>query len=288
MKIALLGSGSESLAVARSLIKFGHTITHIGPVTKKKKSDLVDIEKLLNYPKKVVNHKELMKFGVTDILLISYAPIIESQFLKKARFLNIHYALLPRFRGMHGLYWSIINDEKKVGYTLHMVDNEIDHGPVFHQKSIKISDNDTINEIRNKIEKMVEKDVGKIILQIENGKKPTKQNHKNATFVSKRYEKDSLVNWNWSSRLIFNYIRALCPPYTSGAFTFWKGKKIILLKATFLKSKFYISTVGKIVSFQAKSAIVKCCDTVIQIDLVSFERKIYKPKDLFKIGDKFE
>jgi len=113
LKIALLGSGNESLAVARSLIKFGHTITHIGPVTKKKKSDLIDIEKSLNYPKKVVNHKELIKFGVKDILLVSYAPIIESRFLKKARFLNIHYALLPKFRGMHGLYWSIINDEKK-------------------------------------------------------------------------------------------------------------------------------------------------------------------------------
>ena len=54
MKIALLGFGNESLAVARSLIKFGHTITHIGPVTKNKKCDLVDIDKSLNYPKKVV------------------------------------------------------------------------------------------------------------------------------------------------------------------------------------------------------------------------------------------
>ena len=45
---------------------------------------------------------------------------------------------------------------------------------------------------------------------------------------------------------------------------------------------------GKIVSFRDKSAIVKCSDTVLQIDLVSFERKTFKPKDIFKIGDKFE
>ena len=45
-----------------------------------------------------------------DIVITSgYKPIIQNTNLSKAQFLNIHYALLPKYRGMHPIVWSIIN-----------------------------------------------------------------------------------------------------------------------------------------------------------------------------------
>lgn len=80
-----------------------------------------------------------------DLVIINGTPIIESHILNAAdcHFLNIHVGITPKYRGVHGGYWALFeNDTDLVGVTTHFVDTGIDTGQVLDQSTVKISEKD--------------------------------------------------------------------------------------------------------------------------------------------------
>ena len=49
---------------------------------------------------------------------------------------NIHFGMLPKYRGMYSIPWAIMNDEKMIGVSLHEISEGIDDGPIIDQKII--------------------------------------------------------------------------------------------------------------------------------------------------------
>ena len=72
------------------------------------------------------------------------------------RILNIHPALLPRFSGK-GFYGKNIHkavlssNEKFTGVTIHIVDEQYDHGPIIAQREIAIMKNDTLDSLEQRV-----------------------------------------------------------------------------------------------------------------------------------------
>lgn len=95
-----------------------------------------------------VNSKEMFKILKDlnpDIVIINGTPIIKKQILESinAYFVNIHVGITPKYRGVHGGYWSLYNNDKNlVGVTTHLVDQGIDSGGILEQKFVKITEND--------------------------------------------------------------------------------------------------------------------------------------------------
>jgi phosphoribosylglycinamide formyltransferase-1 len=58
------------------------------------------------------------------------------------RILNIHPALLPSFPGLHGQEQAFDYGVKVSGCTVHLVDLELDHGPIVEQRSVRVHDDD--------------------------------------------------------------------------------------------------------------------------------------------------
>jgi len=280
MQLALLGSGNEFIQLTRGLVTGGHIITHIGPVNMSNQKDQQRFADELG-ANLVLDHTELVNYGISDIVMCSYAPLIEMNDLKRARFYNIHYALLPRFRGMHGLVWGIINDEKEVGYTLHLVDDGIDSGPIYHQGKILVKEDDDVITLRNKIDQLLYTEIGTVFQRIENGElKAVEQRHSQATYGTRRTIADSEINWKWPARRIFNLIRALTPPHTAGAFTYYKNEELIITKAHCLENPSYFMTPGKIVGFEDNSVYVKCGDTIVSIDEIIYQGNKYLARNV--------
>ena len=60
-----------------------------------------------------------------------------------AQFINIHAGITPKYRGVHGAYWALVNnDPKNCGTTVHLVDPGIDTGSVISQKTITVTRKD--------------------------------------------------------------------------------------------------------------------------------------------------
>ncbi len=73
------------------------------------------------------------------------------------RILNVHPALLPKFGGK-GMYGRHVHDavlksgDKQSGVTIHLVDDEYDHGPIVVQEKVDIEPDDTIESLTEKIQ----------------------------------------------------------------------------------------------------------------------------------------
>ncbi len=83
--------------------------------------------------------KKLLKSLNPDIVVIVTTRILSKKTLQSvnAKFINIHSGITPKYRGLHGAYWSLINkDKENCGVTVHLVDEGIDTGNILYQDLI--------------------------------------------------------------------------------------------------------------------------------------------------------
>ena len=150
--------------------------------------------------------------------------------------LGIHPTLLPERRGGAPLNWSIIDGLKQSGVTLFYFDEGVDSGDILAQKSYEITLNDNCSTVLGKINCISAELVGETYPLLEKGTAPrTKQNNAIATYTRRRRPEQGNIDWRLTSLQIHNWVRGISLPFP-GAFTFWKGKKIIIWEAELLIS----------------------------------------------------
>ncbi len=79
------------------------------------------------------------------IVVVSGTRIISKKVLESidGKFLNIHAGITPHYRGVHGAYWALVNnDRENCGVTVHLVDAGIDTGEILYQQKITITPKD--------------------------------------------------------------------------------------------------------------------------------------------------
>lgn len=99
--------------------------------------------------------KNLKKASVGLVLLAGFMRLMSPYFVKeyKNRILNIHPALLPSFKGTHGVKDALEYGAKVTGVTVHFVDDRLDHGPIILQRAVEIKDGDTEESLLERIHK---------------------------------------------------------------------------------------------------------------------------------------
>ena len=77
-------------------------------------------------------------------VVVAYGRLIPAETLALARigFLNVHFSLLPRYRGAAPVQWALINGEKTTGVTLFWLDQGLDTGPVFLRREEAVLESD--------------------------------------------------------------------------------------------------------------------------------------------------
>ena len=107
------------------------------------------------------------------IILAGFLLKIPANFVNAfpKKIINIHPALLPKFggRGMYGnrVHQSVKDSsEEKTGITIHFVNEFFDQGTIIFQESVTIQDNDTVEDIANKVHKLEYAHYPKIIDQL--------------------------------------------------------------------------------------------------------------------------
>ena len=104
-----------------------------------------------DYDKEII--KELQKRNVELVVLAGFMRLISPHFVKEYnnRIINIHPALLPAFKGTHGIKDAFESGIKTTGVTVHFVDSELDHGSIILQEAVKINENDTLETLEKRI-----------------------------------------------------------------------------------------------------------------------------------------
>ncbi len=106
------------------------------------------------YDKKIV--KKLKEEMVELVVLAGFMRILSDHFVNSFRnkMMNIHPALLPSFKGAHGIKDAFDHGVKATGVTVHFVTSELDSGPIILQKSVSVEENDTLDTLEEKIHKV--------------------------------------------------------------------------------------------------------------------------------------
>lgn len=88
-------------------------------------------------------------------LLLSWKHLLPADLimLPNQGVLNLHYSLLPSYRGIYPVNWAIINGEKTTGITYHFVNTKIDDGEVFLQFEVPIYLTDTARTLQLRLDK---------------------------------------------------------------------------------------------------------------------------------------
>lgn len=82
---------------------------------------------------------EFLKKEKPDLIIVNGTRIISKKVLNciDATFINTHAGITPKYRGVHGGYWALANNDKSnCGVTVHLVDSGIDTGGVLFQTNI--------------------------------------------------------------------------------------------------------------------------------------------------------
>ena len=100
------------------------------------------------------------------IVLAGFMRILSPEFVRrfKGRIINIHPALLPSFPGAHGILDAWNAGVPETGVTVHIVDEEVDHGPILAQQAVRREPGDTMESLEAKIH-AVEHQIYKSALQ---------------------------------------------------------------------------------------------------------------------------
>jgi methionyl-tRNA formyltransferase len=222
------------------------------------------------------------------VLTAAYKPKISYEHLQLARFINIHYALLPRYRGMHAIVWAILNGEKHVGFTLHETSELLDQGSIIYQKELLIAEK-TSWELMIEIDSLVENCIADAIINYSSGMLEAKpQNENNAIFVAPRNLTDCEVIWDkWDAVYFARALKALVPPYPRPYFIY-QNVKIELTSAEVIFND-YVEINGHLVYIDKNSVFIKIPGGLLRVYkfLINEEDIKNAPEYFKKIGLRF-
>lgn len=118
--------------------------------------------------------KHLRDLKVELIVSISGTQLYRKPLLDQtpAGIINCHGALLPKYRGLMPSFWTLCNDEKMGGVTVHFVDSKLDNGPIVVQKFYRIHTRDTLEDIMARSKDLAAEALIEAVRLIETGDPP--------------------------------------------------------------------------------------------------------------------
>jgi methionyl-tRNA formyltransferase len=289
MKIVFMGTPESAVVSLSRLLNEGHQIVAVytqpdkpaGRGKKMKPSPVKEfaVEKGLKIfqPGKIKTSEEIeiFKSHKADIaVVVAYGKILPQEFITAFPLgaVNLHFSLLPKYRGAAPVNWAIANGEKITGVTTMKMDEGLDTGDILLQKEVLIHDDETAIELTERLS-VIGADL--LVETLRNLDKitPQKQDHNLASYAPILKKEDGLIDWNMRAYEIANRIRGFQPFPT--CFTYYQDKKITIWKARVVENadeKF--SEVGSIIRAKGDSLLVACGDeTILKIEELQFESK---------------
>lgn len=210
-------------------------------------------------------------------IVVAYGKILPPDVLAGTRlgFINVHFSLLPAYRGAGPIQWALINGETETGVTLFWLDPGMDTGPIFLQKRLAISPDEDAEALRQRLIPLGVHAMEEGLRMLERGPKTATAQTGTPSHAPLLSKADGQLNWNQPAGVLHNRIRGLTP--WPGAFCFvQQGNSKVRLKV--LGSKVWPSGVpgkpGAVGAIErGKSFVVRCGEGSLEVLTVQPEGK---------------
>jgi len=166
-----------------------------------------------------------------DLLItIGYGRILPAQTLSipKHGCINLHFSLLPKFRGAAPVQRAIEAGERESGVTVFSLDPGMDTGPIYKSITVPIEPTMRSYELLEKLSVIGVTALENALIAIESGVAPVPQTGQ-ASVAAKITREEAALDWNASSRSLHNKIRAFYPQ--PQAWTNFRGQPLKISSA---------------------------------------------------------
>jgi len=298
MRVVFMGTPAAAAVSLQALIDAGHDIAAVytqpdrpaGRGNKIAKSPVKELA-LANgievlQPEKVRAEEaaeRFRSFNADVAVVVAYGRILPNAFLTAFPHgaINVHFSLLPKYRGAAPVNWAIVNGETETGVTTMKMDEGLDTGEILEQIATPIGDKETAVELMGRLG-----DIGAELLlsTLENldSLVPAVQNHKDATLAPIMKKSDGLIDWTMSAIDIERRIRGFQSFPSSHSSL--DGGRVVFYSADAETSNSSASC-GAIV--EAKSRLVVKCgyDSQLVIEEIQMEgKRRMSARDLLNSG----
>jgi methionyl-tRNA formyltransferase len=246
-------------------------------------------------PARIKNEESKQLFASHDAdvaVVVAYGRILPEEFLRAPRrgCINVHFSLLPRYRGAAPTNWAIINGDKETGVTTMFIEPTLDTGPILLQRESTIGETETAPQLMERLAEIGARLLGETLARLDE-LTPQPQNDAEATFAPILKKEDGLIDWSQNAFAIERRLRGLQPwpnaytSYNSKGMTIWRAQPI---------SSSSNAAAGEVIVAQGDDLVVSCGEqtTLRLIEVQPEARKRMTARDAIngmhmKVGDRF-
>ncbi len=209
-----------------------------------------------------------------DVLItIGYGVILPKRVFDLPRYgsLNLHFSLLPRWRGAAPVQRAIEAGDKVSGVTIFKLDDGMDTGPIYTQNRFALDADITSDELFVELAELGAEAILHTLELMKSGVKPTPQENHSATRALKLSKEEGRIDWSQSGDVISNRIRA----FTSipGSWTIFRSSTVKI--DTPLMSE--IKLEPGVLLFENKKFYVGTATTALEISYITPSGKSRMP-----------
>ena len=203
------------------------------------------IENNVPYSQPTILSSDLFKDLRSDLsIVVAYGKIIPEDIINfpKLGSINIHYSLLPKYRGASPVESAILNGDTETGVTIQKMEYKMDTGPIIAIEKTEIKPTEKAEGLRKRLIKIGGELLVKTLPNFINGKIIlAKQNEGEASYCKKIKKEDGLLDLNDDGIKNYNKFRAYA--HWPRSFFFKNEKRIIITEAALENNQFVIKKV---------------------------------------------
>lgn len=288
MKIVFMGTPQAAVPSLERLVESGHEVVAVytqpdRPAGRGNKLTAppvkvraVELGLSVFQPTKIRTAEAIDSFRAhnADVaVVVAYGRILPADYLtafpKGA--INVHFSLLPKYRGAAPVNWAIVNGETETGVSTMQMDEGLDTGDILMQERVAIGGNETSISLMERLS-FVGAELLINTLDKWGTLTPLKQDDAFASLAPIMTKADGKIDWSLPANEIERRVRGFQPFPT--AFTYLQGKKVTLWSATVAEPGLVESSPGKIIEAGGGRLAVACGQgTSLAINEIQIEGK---------------
>jgi methionyl-tRNA formyltransferase len=242
-------------------------------------------------PEKIRDHaflNTLKSWAPELIVVVAYGRILPPSVLElpPQGCLNVHYSLLPKYRGAAPIAWAILGGEEKSGVTTMRLVEKMDAGPVLLQEEVPLAPDETAASLEAKLIPIGARLLVETIHRLKDGSiTPKPQREEEVTYAPILKKEDGKIDWSQPAKAIERRVRALYP--WPSAYTYLKGKLLKIYRAAVITVE-ERGVSGEIVRADRQGLWISTGHGALSLEEVQLENRKRLPAAEFLKGARIE
>lgn len=272
MRLVFMGTPQAAVPTLRRCLEDGHEVVAVWtqpdrPAGRGNKLAAPPVKEFalqqgltVHQPAKIRNEEALQLFASHDAdagVIVAYGRILPIGFLSAPRLscVNVHFSLLPRYRGAAPVNWAIVRGETETGVTTMRIVEELDAGAILLQRATAMGERETAPELMERLSFTGAELLSETLRRIDEIE-PREQEEEKATFAPMLKREDGLIEWALDASAIERRVRGFQP--WPNAHTTYNSQRLVIWRASVASSEGQSGVEGEIMRAHGDELVVAC------------------------------